>query len=76
MVRDGFATPGALTAHLPPLSVGGELAIKAWNRCAPDFRLPDLMLALCLDQVDCWDLMLYRLDTIRAVVNESRSDGK
>lgn len=77
MVRAGMATPGALTAHLPPLSVGSALAIAAWNRCKPDFRLPDLLLALCLDEVDDWDLMINRLDTIRAVTNESRAtDGQ
>jgi hypothetical protein len=59
------------------LSIGGALAIAAWNRAAPDFRLPDLLLALSCDSVDCWDLMLMRLDVIRAVTNESRAtDGK
>ena len=71
MVRAGLATPGAMTAHLPPLPVPCELALAAWNRAAPDFRLPDLLLALALDEVDDWDLMVMRLDAIRSAINES-----
>lgn len=73
MVKGGLAHPGALTANLPPLSVGSALAIAAWNRAAPDFRLPDYLLALACDEIDDWDLMLMRLDVLRAETHPSRA---
>ena len=74
MVKAGLASPGAMTAALPPLSIGNSLAIAAWNRCGGEIRFPDVLYALARDEVDDIDLMLERLDTLRDVMKETR-DG-
>jgi hypothetical protein len=68
MVKAGLATVGAMTATLPPLSVGNTLAITAWNRCNGEMKFPDVLYALARDEIDDLDLMLMRLETLRDVM--------
>lgn len=72
MVKAGLATPGALTALLPPLTVGNALAIAAWNRCGGELQYPGVLYALAQDDIDDLGLMLARLETLRDVMKEPR----
>ena len=75
MVRAGLASPGAMTAHLPPLSIGNVLAVAAWNRCGAELAFPAVLYALAQDEIDDLELMLARLETLRDVMKEARGQS-